>query len=283
MVVLTDTPFLMAAGRTAVAQVERDDVDLLARLPDHLPVAVGDVAVGGPVEPVTADAVLRVQVVGDGVEVGLFGQGGVEGRVEDRDLGDLFAEDLGAGVDALEVGRVVQGARSAHSSICLSTSSSMRTDLVNFSAPWTTRWPMAWRSSQPWTPWILVVGSSIQALIRMMAARWSRTGSTPLNGAPPSAWRLMIASLVPTFSMRPLAIQRSLSDSKRSRSVLMIWNLTDELPQFRTKMFMNATSPSWCFYNGVNMKNAYYHEISGIVHILTGGQKVDPFANATPS
>ena len=60
----------------------------------------------------------------------------------------------------------------------------MRTDLVNFSAPWTTRWPMAWRSSQPWTPWILVVGSSIQALIRMMAARWSRTGSTPLNGAP---------------------------------------------------------------------------------------------------
>ena len=47
----------------------------------------------------------------------------------------------------------------------------------------------------------------------------------------------------------------------------MIWNLTEELPQFRTKMFMNATSPSWFSYDGVNMKTAYYHENRGIVHM----------------
>ena len=117
----------------------------------------------------------------------------------------------------------------------------MSTESVNFSPPCTTRWPMAWMSSQPLTPGILVVGSSIQDLIRMMAARWSRMGSTPLNGAPPSAWRLMIASFVPTFSMRPLAMVLSPSDSKSSRSVLMSWNLTEELPQFRTKTFIKTT------------------------------------------
>ena len=47
------------------------------------------------------------------------------------------------------------GARSMQSSICATTSSLIVTERVNFSPPWTQRWPTAWMSpteASPGTP-----------------------------------------------------------------------------------------------------------------------------------
>ena len=60
-------------------------------------------------EAVAAHGVLLVILIGDVEHVGLGGHGGVESGVEHHHLGDLLAEDLAAGADALAVGLVVKG------------------------------------------------------------------------------------------------------------------------------------------------------------------------------
>ena len=57
---------------------------------------------------VTADVVLLVIFVGQGVHVGVGRHGLVEGRVEDQDLGHA-GEQLGGVPGSAEVGGVVQG------------------------------------------------------------------------------------------------------------------------------------------------------------------------------
>ena len=60
-------------------------------------------------EAVAAHLVLLVVLVGQGVGVGHRGHGLVEGGVEHGHLGHVGAHDGGAGLDAQDVGGVVQG------------------------------------------------------------------------------------------------------------------------------------------------------------------------------
>ena len=89
--------------------MERQDIHLVTLQTHHLAILQGDVAVRGPVEPVAPDAMAQIQVVGQAIEIGFLGQRAVEGRVEDRHLGNPLAQQVLAGLDALEVGGVVQG------------------------------------------------------------------------------------------------------------------------------------------------------------------------------
>ena len=93
--------------RGAVAQVAGDDLQLFQLLAHGLGPLLGHVEVRGAVEAVAADLVLAVVFVGQGVDVGLFGHGLVKGGVEDPGHGDA-GQDLLAGLDAGDVGRVVQ-------------------------------------------------------------------------------------------------------------------------------------------------------------------------------
>ncbi len=92
----------------AVAEVAGDEFELFDGFAEVFGGGVGDEFVAGAVEAVFADAELGVEVFGDGVEVGVFGHGLVEGGVEDDDVGDA-GEGGFAGADAVEVGGVVEG------------------------------------------------------------------------------------------------------------------------------------------------------------------------------
>ena len=63
----------------------------------------------GAVEAVAADLVLLIVLIGQGVGVGHGGHGLVECGVKHGHLGHVGAHDGGAGLDAGDVGRVVQG------------------------------------------------------------------------------------------------------------------------------------------------------------------------------
>src|ERR1035441_11004010 len=52
-----------------------------------------------------------------------------------------------------------------------------------------------------------------------------------------------VASSVPMRSTLPLAIQRSVLDSINSESVSINWNLMEELPQFKTRIFIVHPRP----------------------------------------
>ena len=60
-------------------------------------------------EAVAANLVLLIVFIGQGVHIGLGGHRLVEGGVEHGHLGHVLAHDGGAGVDAGDVGRVVEG------------------------------------------------------------------------------------------------------------------------------------------------------------------------------
>ena len=59
-------------------------------------------------EAVAADLVLLVILIGDGVQIGVLGHGLVEGRVEHRHLGHVVAQHRPAGLNADDVGGVMQ-------------------------------------------------------------------------------------------------------------------------------------------------------------------------------
>ena len=92
----------------AVAHVAGDELELFDGLAHQLGAAGGDIAVGGAVEAVAADAVVLVVLVGDGVHERLAGHGLVERGVEHGNHGHV-AHDVAAGLDAGDVGGVVQG------------------------------------------------------------------------------------------------------------------------------------------------------------------------------
>ena len=68
---------------------------------------MADEAVAGAVEAIAAYTVLAIQRLGQGVAVGVFGQGLVEGGVEHHHLRQI-GEQLEGGLDALQVGWIVQ-------------------------------------------------------------------------------------------------------------------------------------------------------------------------------
>ena len=68
----------------------------------------GHIAVRGAVEAVAADLVLLVILIGDGVQIGVLRHGLVEGSVEHRCLGHVVAQHRPAGLDADDVGGVMQ-------------------------------------------------------------------------------------------------------------------------------------------------------------------------------
>ena len=91
-------------------------------------------------EPVAAHVVLLVPLRGHGVPVGDRRHGLVEGGVEDRHLRQLG--QLGAGgLDAGQVGRLVQRREVDQAAQGPSTSSSTTTDAEKREPPCTTRWP----------------------------------------------------------------------------------------------------------------------------------------------
>ena len=85
-----------------------DDLELFDGLAHQLGAARGDIAVGGAVEAVAADAVVLVVLIGDSVHEGFAGHGLMESGVEYGNHGHV-AHDVAAGLDAGDVGRVVQG------------------------------------------------------------------------------------------------------------------------------------------------------------------------------
>ena len=75
-------------GAAAVAEVGADDASALAPEPEAMGGLVGDRAVGSAVKSVAADPMLGVERVGHGIEIGPGRQTLVEGRIEDRHLGE---------------------------------------------------------------------------------------------------------------------------------------------------------------------------------------------------
>ena len=92
----------------AVAEVAGDELQPLGVAAHDGGGPGGHIAVGGAVEAVAADLVLLVILVGDGIGIGLLGHGHVEGGVEHGHLRGL-GHDLLAGLDAHQVGGIVQG------------------------------------------------------------------------------------------------------------------------------------------------------------------------------
>ena len=85
-----------------------DELELLDGLAHELGAAGGHVAVARAVEAVAADAVVLVVFIRNGVHIGLAGHGLVERGVEHGDHRHVVAHDGAAGVDAGDVGGVVQ-------------------------------------------------------------------------------------------------------------------------------------------------------------------------------
>ena len=88
-----------------------DELEGLDGLAQHVGGPLGDVLVAGAVEAVAAHLVLLVVFIGQGVGVGHGGHGLVEGGVEHGHLGHAGPHDGGAGLDAQDVGGVVQGSQ----------------------------------------------------------------------------------------------------------------------------------------------------------------------------
>ena len=89
-----------------------DQLQALNGLLQVLGSLVCNILVAGAVEAVTADTVLLIVLVGDGVHISLRGHGAVESGVEDSDHRDV-AEDLAGCLDAEDACGVVQRSQGA--------------------------------------------------------------------------------------------------------------------------------------------------------------------------
>ena len=87
-----------------------NDLGALGLHAQELQGASADIAVRGAVETIAAHAVLLVQLIGDGIHIGLGGHGLVESGIKDTYLRQTGHEFL-HGIDTLQVGRVVQGSQ----------------------------------------------------------------------------------------------------------------------------------------------------------------------------
>ena len=93
--------------RAAVAQMQRDQLQVLKGLIEHHGGALGDRAMRGAMGAVFADGILLVKLIRERVHVRLRGQRGEKRGVEHGDHGDA-RHMLHAGMDAHKRGTVVQ-------------------------------------------------------------------------------------------------------------------------------------------------------------------------------
>ena len=107
MEVSTDRPSRDRGHGAAVAQVDGDAVDRVLVDPEHFGRTASHVAVARAVESVAADAELLVELVGQRVGVGDFGNRGVKGGVEAGDLRNV-GQFVHGRPNAREVRRIVQ-------------------------------------------------------------------------------------------------------------------------------------------------------------------------------
>ena len=87
---------LDSGDRGTVAHVAGDDLGFFCGLAEHLSRFHGNVAVGGAVEAVAADAVFFSYVVGNGVGVSIVGHGLMENSIENDRLGNVRHNFLAA-------------------------------------------------------------------------------------------------------------------------------------------------------------------------------------------
>ena len=87
------------------------DLQILGILAQQLGGPQGHIAVGGAVEAVAAQLVVLIVLVGDAVQIGMLRHGLVESGVEHSHLRHVVAQHLAAGLDADDIGRVVQGSQ----------------------------------------------------------------------------------------------------------------------------------------------------------------------------
>ena len=192
----------------------------------------GDEPVRGPVEPVAADAVPLVQHVGQRVEEAPPAHGLVERGVEDGDLGHL-GQQVARRAVALDVGRVVQRSelealfdpaqdrvvdedRGPEALAAVDHAVAHGLDLAR---SWMTAVPPGSRSSSARSTATLC--SRISADLPMR-----------LSSRPPAQEGRTADVLDEAAGQDPVLPPRA-----ESSSVSRSWNLTDELPQLRTRTF----------------------------------------------
>ena len=110
---INDAALIDSGDGGAVAQMAGDELQALDGLLKELSGTVADVLVAGAVEAITADTVLLIILVGDGVHIRLRGHGGVERSVENSHVRLVLAKDLVGGFDAQNGGGVVQRSQRA--------------------------------------------------------------------------------------------------------------------------------------------------------------------------
>ena len=151
----------------AVAQMAGDELEVLqAARPCTAAARSADVAVRGAVGAVLADGVLLVQLVGQGVHVGLRRHASGRTRCRTRPPWACSGMCLRQASMPMSAALLCRGASSASSSILAMTSSSMSTERSKYLPPCTTRWPTASISSKESMAFVgpLVSASSTSAM-----------------------------------------------------------------------------------------------------------------------
>ena len=100
-------PVLYGRYACAVAYVARDDALAVGLYAKELAHALADVAVAGAMETIAAHAILDVQLMWQGIHIGIVGHGLVKRRVEYAHLWYLGQQGL-HGLHTLDVGWVVE-------------------------------------------------------------------------------------------------------------------------------------------------------------------------------
>ena len=130
------TPAANGRSRASIAEVQADDIGLLARQIAHRAVAIRHVAVGDAVKSVPANPVAQVEMIRNRVQIGALRRANGETPYQTRRLAEFAvpASSRMARIPRRLVG-LCSGARSMQFSIPFMTSSLMRTESVKISPP----------------------------------------------------------------------------------------------------------------------------------------------------
>ena len=181
---------------------------------------------------VSAHVVVGVEAVGQGVDVCLRRDGGVEGRVEHRDLRGCRGGCAATRGCPAGSGGLWRGARWAHCSIFSITSGVSRAEALKWLPPCTTRWPTADTSDMSLQhPGLGSRGVTPRSVPEPRP--WPGMGNSRLRFVSP-VW-VSMASILDSSS--PMRLTRPLA-STESLAVSRSWYLMEELPQLRTRTFM---------------------------------------------
>ena len=88
--------------------MQGDDVGLFARESPQGAIAQSDVAMRSSVKSVSADAVPAIEMIRNGIQVGLLRKRMMKCGIENGYLGDVFAEKFSSRQNALDVIGIVQ-------------------------------------------------------------------------------------------------------------------------------------------------------------------------------